>query len=197
MKLDSYNLISPYEEITDFIRENDNTQIILETIKPHLTKHFPNSLFSLEICDKLDWTTETKLLVNVKVTEEMFFNGLLNHFNDIYERIYPLIEDVLCPIVLFPDLSNESYDKFGSNCSINLIARTAYFNHDFDRSLQSEMTLREIPKPQMKREILEYCKKHPKPDLSDIVYDLQLDLFDVDSIIDEIESSGVKLNVRW
>jgi hypothetical protein len=43
-------------------------------------------------------------LLNVHVGEEMFFNGMLNHFNDIYAEIEPLIDDMLCPIVLFPYL---------------------------------------------------------------------------------------------
>ena len=83
------------------------------------------------------------------------------------------------------------------NSAINLIARTAYFNNDFDKNMQREMTLREIPKEQMKKEIIEYCNMHQNPDLSDIVFDLRLDLFDVDSLIDEIESEGLKLNVKW
>ena len=103
----------------------------------------------------------------------------------------------MCPIVLFPHLSNESYDKRSYDSAINLIARTAYFNNDFDRNMQREMTIRDIPKSQMKKEIIEYCRDNPNPDLSDIVYDLQLDLFDVDSLIDEIESEGIELNVKW
>jgi hypothetical protein len=197
MNLDNYIMISPKGEVINFIKENDNAEIILKSMEPHLFEHFPKSEFSLEISDSITWTTERKLLVNISISEEMFFNGILNHFNDIYEKINPLIEDILCPIVLFPELSGKAYDKFGRDCAINLIAKTAYFNNDFDPNLQREMTPREIPKSQMKREIIEYCKSHPNPDLSDIVFDLQLDLFDVDSIIDEIESEGLKLNVRW
>ena len=59
------------------------------------------------------------------------------------------------------------------------------------------MILRNIPKSQKRREILEYCMKHPSSDISDIVYDLQLDLFDVDDIIDELESEGMNLDVQY
>ena len=97
-------LISPKEEINEFIQNNENTLEILEAIKPQLTKHFPNTKFSLEVSDQINWTTETKLLLNVHVGEEMFFNGMLNHFNDISAEIEPLIDDMLCPIVLFPYL---------------------------------------------------------------------------------------------
>ena len=127
----------------------------------------------------------------------MFFNGMLNHFNDIYSEIEPLIKDILCPVVLFPELDNDRYDKLGNLSAINLIARTAYFNSDFDENYQREMTLREIPKDQQVKEIIEYCKTHKNPNISDIVFDLQLDLFDVDTIIDELEEKGINLKVKY
>ena len=164
---------------------------------PQLKKHFPNSKFSLEICNSLTWTTETKLLVNVNVSEEMFFNGMLTHFNEIYETINPLIEDIFCPIVLFPDLGNDKYDKFSYDCAINLIARTSYFNSDFDKNMQREMSLRDIPKSQKEKEIIEYLNIHENVDLSDLVFDLQLDLFDVDDILDELAEKGFEINVRY
>ena len=103
-----------------------------------------------------------------------------------------MTEDILCPVVLFPQLSNERYDKRGYNSTINVIARQSYFNNSFDKNLQREMTLRDIPKSQKEKEIIEYCQKHPHPDLSDVVFDLQLDLFDVDEIVDELD-----LDVRF
>lgn len=193
----NYILKSPENEINEFIKSNENTLEILAIIEPLLIKHFPDTVFSLELCNCLEWTTEEKLLLNVHIEEKMFFNGILTHFNEIYEKIDYLIEDMMCPVVLFPHLSNDSYEKMSYNSAINLIARTAYFNNDFDKNMQREMTLREIPKEQMKKEIIEYCNMHQNPDLSDIVFDLQLDLFDVDSLIDEIESEGLKLNVKW
>lgn len=197
MKNNEYTLISPENQIKKFIEENENTREILEVIKPQLKKHFPNSKFSLEICNRLTWTTETKLLVNVNVSEEMFFNGMLAHFNEIYESINPLIEDIFCPIVLFPDLENDKYDKFSYDCAINLIARTSYFNSDFDKNMQREMSLRDIPKSQKEKEIIEYLNIHENVDLSDLVFDLQLDLFDVDEILDELAEKGFEINVRY
>ena len=197
MKNSEYMLISGEDEIKKFIESNENTKEILEAIKPQLKKHFPNSKLSLEICNRLTWTTETKLLVNVNVSEEMFFNGMLAHFNEIYESINPLIEDIFCPIVLFPDLENDKYDKFSYDCAINLIARTSYFNSDFDKNLQREMSLRDIPKSQKEKEIIEYLNIHENVDLSDLVFDLQLDLFDVDDILDELAEKGIDLNVKY
>lgn len=197
MKNSEYMLISGEDEIKKFIESNENTKEILEAIKPQLKKHFPNSKLSLEICNSLVWTTETKLLVNVNVSEEMFFNGMLTHFNEIYETINPLIEDIFCPIVLFPDLGNDKYDKFYYDCAINLIARTSYFNSDFDKNLQREMSLRDIPKSQKEKEIIEYLNTHENVDLSDLVFDLQLDLFDVDDILDELAEKGIDLNVKY
>ena len=197
MKIDGYSLISTEMDVNEFIDKHENTQEILKAIAPDLKEYFPDSKFSLEICDRLNWTTETKLLVNVDVSEEMFFNGMLDHFNDIYDKIEPLIEDIFCPIVLFPNLSNDSYERYGYNCAINLIARTAYFNSDFDRNFQREMSLRDIPKAQQVKEIIEYCQTHETVDLSDLVYDLQLDLFDVDDILDELAEKGIDLNVKY
>ena len=197
MENTEYMLVSPENQIKKFIEENENTREILEVIRPLLKKHFPNSKFSLEICNSLTWTTETKLLVNVNVSEEMFFNGMLTHFNEIYETINPLIEDIFCPIVLFPDLGNDKYDKFSYDCAINLIARTSYFNSDFDKNMQREMSLRDIPKSQKEKEIIEYLNTHENVDLSDLVFDLQLDLFDVDEILDELAEKGFEINVRY
>ena len=192
-----YSLISSEPEIIKFINENEKTLEILNAMEPELNCHFPNCKLSLEICDKLTWTSEPKLLVNVNVTEEMFFNGMLNHFNEVYDSITPLIEDILCPVVLFPHISNEKYDKTGRFSAINLVARTAYFNNDFDENFQREMVLREIPKDQQIKEIIDYCKSHKDPNISDMVFDLQLDLFDVDRIIDELENDGMSLNVKY
>ena len=194
---DKYRLISPKNEINEFIEHNDKSLEVLEAMEPHLLKHFPNNEFSLELCEKLTWTSEPKLLLNVHVSEEMFFNGMLTHFNDIYSEIKPLIEDILCPVVLFPNLSNENYDKFGEKSAINIIARTAYFNNDFDENFQREITLREIPKAQQVSEIIEYCKSHENPNISDMVFDLQLDNFEVDRILDELEDEGISLNVEY
>ena len=127
----------------------------------------------------------------------MFFNGMLDNFNDIYSNIEPLIENIICPIVLFPEIKNYNEYKTKENSAINLIARMAYFNNDFEQNELREVTLREIPKSQQEDEIIEYCKIHENPDISDIVYDLRLDLFDVDDIIDELEEKGIQLNVRY
>lgn len=192
-----YEFVSPENEICEFINTNKNTIEILKQIRPDLVKYFPDSTVSLEISDELDWTTERKLLVNVSVEEETFFNQILLYFNEIYRTIDYLIEDIFCPIVLFPELGNDNYDRMSYYSPINLIARTAYFNSDFDKNMQREMTLRDIPKSQKKEEILEYLKNHPSPDLSDIVFDLRLDLFDVDEIIDELKEEGKKLDVKF
>lgn len=56
-----YKLISPKKDIDEFISSNINTMDILEEIKPNLTKCFPNSDISLELCDDIQWTTERKL----------------------------------------------------------------------------------------------------------------------------------------
>ena len=192
-----YEFVSPENEICEFINTNKNTIEILNEIRPDLVKYFPDSTVSLEISDELDWTTERKLLVNVSVEEETFFNQILLYFNEIYRKIDYLIEDIFCPIVLFPELGNDNYDRMSYYSAINLIARTAYFNSDFDKNMQREMTLREIPKSQKKEEVLEYCKNHPSADISDIVFDLRLDLFDVDEIIDELKEEGKKLDVKF
>lgn len=192
-----YKLISPEYEINEFIKTNENANEILSAIMPQLVKFFPGSEFSLELCDELEWTTERKLLVNISANEEMVFNKILDDFNAIYESIDSLIEDIFCPIVLFPDLGNEKYDRFSNSSPINLIANTAYFNSDFDKNMQREMSLRDIPKSQQEKEIIDYCNIHENVDLSDLIFDLQLDLFDVDEILDELSQKGIELNVNY
>lgn len=83
------------------------------------------------------------------------------------------------------------------NSAINLVARTAYFNNYNNGIIQREMSFRDIPKSQQVEEIIEYCKTHKNPHISDIVYDLQLELFAVDDIIDELEQEGIELDVQY
>ena len=190
-------LISSEKEINNFISHNKNTLKILKALKPLLKKHFPNCNYSLELCEKLGWTTETKLLLNIEVSEKMFFNGMLKHFNEIYKEIEPLIENIENTVVLFPVIKNKEFEKMDNNSAINLIARTAYFNNYNDGIIQREVSFREIPKSQQEKEIIEYCKTHENPNISDIVYDLQLQLFDVDDILTELEEKGIEMNVKY
>lgn len=166
-------------------------------MEPQLIKHFPNNKFSLEVCDNLGWTTETKLLLNVQVDEEMFFNGMLDNFNDIYKEIESITDDIENTVVLFPEITGKKFDKLSNTSAINLIARTAYFNNYNRGVIQREMSFRDIPKSQQVEEIIEYCKNHETPNISDIVFDLQLELFVVDDILDELEEKGIKLNVEY
>lgn len=193
----NYTLISPEKQINEFINENRNTISILNAIEPQIIKHFPNNRLSLEVCDDLGWTTETKLLLNIQVDEEMFFNGMLDHFNDIYAEIRHITEDIENTVVLFPEIDGKNFDKLSNNSAINLIARTAYFNNYNNGIIQREMSFRDIPKSQQISEIIEYCRNHDNPNISDIVYDLQLELFVVDDIIDELEQKGINLNVEY
>ena len=127
----------------------------------------------------------------------MFFNGILDHFNDIYKEIEPVIDDIENTVVLFPKISDDDIDTMSNTNAINVIARTAYFNNYNDGIIQREMSFRKIPKAQQIKEVTEYCRTHENPNISDIVYDLQLDLFDVDDIITEAEEKGIELNVRY
>ena len=193
----TYILNSPENQISEFLTTKKDTLKILSAMEPHLNRHFPNNEFSLEICDDLGWTTETRLLLNVRVSQEMFFNGILDHFNDIYKEIEPVIEDIENTVVLFPKINDNDMDKMSNTNAINVIARTAYFNNFNDGIIQREMSFRQIPKDQQIKEVIEYCKIHDNPNISDIVYDLQLELFDVDDIINELEEEGTILNVKY
>lgn len=194
--LENITFNSPESEISEFIKENEKTLEILEAMQPHLNRYFPNNEMSLEVSNNLDWTSETKLLLNVHVSEEMFFNGMLNHFNDIYKEIEPLIEDILCPVVLFPHLQNERYDTLSNNCAINLIARTAYFNNDYDGSVEREILIRDIPRKQQKAEINKYCQTHDDIFAPDIEEKLRIDFQDICDILDELENEGIIIKRR-
>lgn len=184
-----YKLISP-KTVEEFLNENEIANEIIIAMDPFLHQFFPNANFSLEVSNQINWTTETKLLLNVGVSEQVFFNGMLDNFNEIYSRIEPIIEDILCPVVLFPQINNRSFDKMSNNSAINLIARTAYFNNDYDGSVEHEIGLRDIPKSQQKREIIEYCNTHEDIFAPDIERELQIDFHDVCMILDELEEEG-------
>ena len=127
----------------------------------------------------------------------MFFNGMLNHFNEIYKDIEPLIENILCPIVLFPNLQNKNYDKLNSSSAINLIARTAYFNNDYDDSIEKEILIRDIPREQQKKEIIEYCNLNNDIYAPDIEEKLQIDFQDVCDILEELENEWFIKKNEW
>ena len=127
----------------------------------------------------------------------MFFNGMLNHFNDIYREIEPVIEDIENTVVLFPEIDGKIFEKLNNNSALNLVARTAYFNNYNNGIIQREMSFQDIPKKQQEKEIIEYCRTPKNPNISNIVYDLQLDLFDVDDIVAELEEKGIDLNVQY
>lgn len=121
---------------------------------------------------------------------------MLDSFNEIYARIDPLIDDILCPVVLFPQIKDKYFDKMPNNSAINLIARTAYFNNDYDDSIECEIGLRDIPKAQQKQEIIEYCRTHDDIFALDIEKELQIDFLEVCEILDELEKEGKIHEVR-
>ena len=65
----------------------------------------------------------------------------------------------------------------------------------FDIPVIEEITLRDIPYAQQKEEIIEYCRKKKRVFLSEIAYDLKLDLGDVYNITNELVEEGI-LGVR-
>ena len=184
-----YKLIYP-KNVENFLNDNDVAREIITAMDPHLHQFFPNAEFSLEVSNQINWTTETKLLLNVEVSDEVFFNGMLDHLNEVYSRVEYLIDDILCPVVLFPQIKNKSFDKMANNSAINLIARTAYFNNDYDGTIEREIGLRDIPRDQQKQEIIEYCDTHDDIFALDIEEELQIDYHDVCDILDELEKEG-------
>ena len=75
----NYILLSPENEINEFIKNNENASEILTEIEPLLSRHFPNTAFSLELCNCLEWTNEEKLLVNV-LESVLFGKQFIVHF---------------------------------------------------------------------------------------------------------------------
>ena len=76
-----------------------------------------------------------------------------------------------------------------NNSAINLIARTAYFNNDFE-GIEKEILIRDIPREQQKMEIINYCETHDDIYTPDIEEELQLDFNDICEILDELEEEG-------
>lgn len=154
---------------------------------------FPNSKITLEVCDSLEWTDNTKLLINISVNEDMFFNELLDNFNNIYKEIQPILDEYVSTIVLFPEIENKRLDnvKMNSNSAINPIARTAYFNTYNNYELVKEITLRDIPKQQQTDEILQYSQTHDILDSWQIAEELRLETSAVEEILNELKQNGL------
>lgn len=192
----NYKLKSP-NEIEEFIRNNKITIKLLESIERPLNDNFPNSRITLEVCDELEWTDDTKLLVNINVSEKMFFNGILSNFNLVYQEIQPILDEYVSTIVLFPEIENIDLHavKMNSNSAINLLARTAYFNTYKNYEIEREITLRDIPKKQQKEEIINYTKNHDIIDSFEISDELRLDVNDVEEILEELQIE--KIIEKW
>lgn len=188
----NFKLKNP-EEIEEFINRNEITPKLIKSIETPLFNQFPNSEITLEVCDALEWTDDTKLLINIRVNEDMFFNGILDNFNTIYREIQPILDEYVSTIVLFPEIENKKLDnvKMNSNSVVNLIARTAYFNTYNNYELIKEITLRDIPKEQQKEEIIEYYKTHDILDSWKISEELRLDTCDVEEILEELKQTGI------
>lgn len=188
----NYEFKSP-NEIEKFIQNNEITLKLLESIKNPLNNNFPNSRITLEVCDELEWTDDAKLLVNINVSEKMFFNGILNSFNQVYREIQPILDEYVSTIVLFPEIENIDLTdvKMNSNSAVNLLARTAYFNTYKNYEIEREITLREIPKKQQKEEIIDYVSNHDIIDSFEISDELRLDIDDIEEILDELRLNKV------
>ena len=188
----NYELKSP-NDIEEFIKNNQITLKLLESIKRPLNDNFPNSRITLEVYDELEWTDDTKLLVNINVSEKMFFNGILSNFNLVYQEIQPILDEYVSTIVLFPEIENTDLDavKMNSNSAINLLARTAYFNTYKNYEIEREITLRDIPKKQQKEEIINYTKNHDLIDSFEISDELRLDVNDVEEILEELQIENI------
>lgn len=193
---ENYTLISP-ENIEEFIEENKITIQLLKQIETPLKENFPNSRISLEVCDDLEWTDDTKLLVNIQVSENMFFNGILDNFNNIYKEIQPILDEYVSTIILFPEITGKNLNnvRMNNNSALNLIARTAYFNTYTNYEIQREITLRDIPKKQRKEEIISYCETHNILDSWKIAEELRLETNEVEEILEELKKE--KIITEW
>ncbi len=188
----NFKLKNP-KEVEHFIKENEITLKLIKSIEKPLINKFPHSEFTLEVCNSLEWTDDKKLLINISVSEDMFFNGLLDNFNGIYKEIQPILDEYVSTIVLFPEIKNKNLNnvKMNSNSAINLMARTAYFNTYNNYELIKEITLRDIPRKQQKEEIIQYCNTHDIIDSWDIAEKLRLESDDVEEILEELTQEQI------
>jgi hypothetical protein len=189
---DKYILISP-KTVEKFIKENEITLKLLNDIELPLKENFPDSKISLEVCDDLEWVDDAKLLVNMSVDENMFFNGILDNFNNVYKEIQTYLDEYVSTIVLFPEINGKDLTpiRMNSNSAHNLIARTAYFNPGCNYEINIEITLREIPREQRREEILDYCKSHDTIDSSEIAFELRLESYEVNEILEELKNENI------
>lgn len=191
-KLDKKYCLKSPRTIERFLEENQITCQLLEIIEKPLNNYFPNSKISLEVCNDLEWSDDEKLLINIPVSEEMFFNGILDNFNSIYRATQPILDEYVSTILLFPEIENKNLNsvKMKSNSAVNLIARTAYFNTYNNYEIEKEITLRDIPKDQRKEEIIIYCQEHDAIDSWEIAEELRLETGEVEEILEELVCEG-------
>ena len=104
---DFYNL-RHYEKVHDFIKDNTGIIVLLNELKPRLSKTFPTGKFDLVLNTDYEYSDWSIVVLYVKVDEYTFDNGVMDDINKITFDFIPLRRklDVLPDFAIWPALYN-------------------------------------------------------------------------------------------
>lgn len=104
---DFYNL-HHYEKVHDFIKDNTGIIVLLNELKPRLSKTFPTGKFDLVLNTDYEYSDWSIVVLYVKVDEYTFDNGVMDDINKINFDFIPLRRklDVLPDFAIWPALYN-------------------------------------------------------------------------------------------
>ena len=104
---DFFNL-RHYEKVHDFIKDNTGIIVLLNELKPRLSKTFPTGKFDLVLNTDYEYSDWSIVVLYVKVDEYTFDNGVMDDINKITFDFIPLRRklDVLPDFAIWPALYN-------------------------------------------------------------------------------------------
>ena len=107
-KLGDFFNLRHYEKVHDFIKDNTGIIVLLNELKPRLSKTFPTGKFDLVLNTDYEYSDWSIVVLYVKVDEYTFDNGVMDDINKITFDFIPLRRklDVLPDFAIWPALYN-------------------------------------------------------------------------------------------
>lgn len=104
---DFYNLRHK-NKVLDYISNHKGIIVLLNELKPHLVKNFPNAKFDLTYYTDPESDKFSHIILYVKVDEYTFDNGVMDGIDAIFWDFVPLMQklNIISNFSLMPALYN-------------------------------------------------------------------------------------------
>lgn len=105
-KLGEFYNLRHYDKVLNYISEHKGLIIVLDKLKPPLTKTFPNAKFDLIVYTDHEYSNWSRIILYVKVDRYTFDNGVMEDIDKIDFEFIPLMQElgVMGNLSIFPAL---------------------------------------------------------------------------------------------